>query len=102
MGLPAITKADREWFERITELGCIVGRLYEQNCWGELQRHHCKSGGRRISHQHSICLCLGHHQSGVRKPEIVSRHPWGREFVARYGSEDYLLGKTREMLGVTA
>lgn len=93
-----MTKADREWFEKITALGCIVCRLRGAG-YVPCQRHHILKGGRRISHLASIPLCQPHHQGGRNDEAIVSRHPWKREFEARYGSEEYLLERTKEFLG---
>lgn len=100
--MTAITKSDREWFRQITELGCIVAKQGPYGCLGDLQRHHVLSGGRRVDHKHSICLCWGHHQSQRNDWMIVSRHPWKREFEHRYGTEAELLEKTRELIGVAA
>jgi hypothetical protein len=97
-----MTKAEKAWFAAITDLGCIVNRLYGVLCLGDLQRHHVTSGGRRIGHEASICLCWGSHQSGKNDAAMVSRHPWSREFHSRYGTDQFLLKKTRELVGVAA
>ena len=92
-----MTKQERQWFEAITALGCIVCRMNGRG-YVPCQRHHLLRGGRRISHLASIGLCYWHHQSGRKDEEIVSRHPWKWAFEHRYGKEHDLLEKTRELV----
>ena len=52
--------------------------------------------------QDVICLqsrfCYEHHREGSNNEMYVSRHPFKAEFVKRYGTEMYLLEKTKELL----
>lgn len=88
------TKAEQQWMDAITDLGCIVclmaDRGYVPPCV-----HHMLRGGRRIGHLSTIPLCHLHHQGGMNTPMYVSRHPFKREFERRYGSEEFLLKETR-------
>lgn len=91
------TLAERAWMDDISQIGCIVCLLFENAPGTPGAVHHLLSGGRRIGHLDTICLCdPGHHQKGtVRK---VSRHPNKARFEAAYGSEVRLLEKTRELV----
>lgn len=92
-----MTSAERDWCDQITRLGCIVCYLHG---FGHTPAavHHILKGGRRIGHMHTIPLCYTHHNSGVNTRIAVSRHPYRAEFERRYGTESYLLGKTRELV----
>lgn len=80
---------------RVAALGCIVCFKF-RFCFTPADAHHLLSGGRQISNRHVIPLCVPHHRSGLNTEEVVSRHPWRREFEARYGTEQELLALTRE------
>ena len=91
------TKAEQEWMGQITRLGCIACRvmgIFGTPC----EVHHLLQNGERIDHEHSIGLCPSHHRAGLKNKYVVSRHPWRREFEARYGSEESLLAKTKQLL----
>jgi hypothetical protein len=60
--------------------------------------HHILKSGKRIDDYNVIALCTAHHRGGMNTDEIVSRHPWKREFEKRYGTESELLELTREEL----
>lgn len=92
------TKAEQRWMDAITQLGCIVcrqqGRGYVPGAV-----HHVLSGGRRVDHLHTICLCdPGHHKGAPWDSGEVSRHPSKARFEARYGTEQSLLEITRELV----
>lgn len=92
------TKAEREWMDAITEIGCIACL-----CMGYSgvpgAVHHLKSGGRRIDHLHTICLCdPGHHQNPPAGSGKVPRHPFKARFEDEYGTEEELLRKTRALV----
>lgn len=79
----------------IASLGCIVCRKTGKGKT-PAEAHHLLHGGRQIDDFHTIPLCVPHHRAGVNTAEFVSRHPWRKEFEARYGSEAELLELTRE------
>lgn len=91
------TKAEAEWMDSIQQIGCIVCRLTGK---GETpaEVHHMLSGGRRRGHLFTIPLCYPHHRSGRNDAEVTSRDQNQKRFAARYGSEEYLLAKTREFV----
>ena len=90
-------KAERAWMSAITELGCIACRI-DGHPGTPGAVHHLLSGGRRMGHLFTICLCdPGHHQQGQMFGK-VSRHPWKARFEAMYGTEAELLERTRDMV----
>lgn len=90
------TKAERKWMDAITQIGCIVCHL-QGHPGTPAVVHHILKNGRRQSHLQTIPLCEpGHHQHG--KDQKISRHPNKARFEAAYGTEDYLLQKTKELV----
>lgn len=87
--------------ERVAALGCVVCRnLGLGPSLAEV--HHVLRSGRRQSHKHVIPLCWPHHRGGMNTPELVSRHPWRKEFERRYGTEQQLLEQVNRELQVAA
>jgi len=92
-----ITKADKQRFEHLQQLGCVV-------CWMEFcvhspaEVHHIRGKVRNDAHQLTIPLCHKHHREGSNNAQWTSRHPWRAQFVERYGTEDQLLEITNVML----
>ena len=93
-----MTKAEKAWMDDITRLGCIVCITTGKGPT-PAEPHHLLSGGRRKGHLHTIPLCPIHHRSGRDDDEVTSRDQCQRRFEARYGTEESLLAKTRELLG---
>jgi hypothetical protein len=89
------TRAESEWMSSIVDLGCIVCILSGKGA-SPAEPHHMLSGGRRMGHMFTIPLCYSHHRSGRNDDEVTSRDQSQRRFEKRYGSEQYLLAKTRE------
>ena len=101
MSLSNPTREEREWMDACKRLGCTVCILTGLgNTPADF--HHMLKNGKRISHLHGFGLCPTHHDSGLNSGLHVSRHPWRIKFERRYGTEQSLLEKTRELLGVTA
>jgi hypothetical protein len=92
-----MTKAEKAFQAQARDLGCIV--CHGQGVDSPCDLHHILRGSRRIGEDSVIGLCPMHHRSGLNTKEVVSRHPWRREFEARYGTEAELLQKTRELCG---
>ena len=97
MSLENPDRWERQWMDAITRLGCIVC-LSEGFGYTPAVVHHIIRYGRRQGHLFTIPLCVGHHNSGERSDRCVSRHPWKRAFEDRYGSESFLLQKTRQLI----
>ena len=91
-------KAEKEWLAKITRLGCIVCWL-EHGVETQASPHHIAGKTKPGAHMKTIPLCGLHHQGGQDCPEYTSRHPHKARFEARYGTEDYLLEKTKELIG---
>lgn len=95
--LPPPTKAEQRRFEIITQrLGCVACRM-EGFGYVPADAHHLLSGGRRISHSHTIPLCPWHHRGvaadykPVGQPSLALNK---REFEEWYGTEEQLLEAT--------
>lgn len=100
-GKRAPTAAEKAWMDGITALGCIACLIDGQpGTPGAV--HHILSGGRRMGHMHTICLCdPGHHQHGQQLGK-VSRHPFKARFEGQYGSESDLLDLTQQLVDMAA
>lgn len=83
----------------VQALGCIACRTMGLSTPAEI--HHVLRNGRRIGHHAVLGLCPAHHRSGRNDDEIVSRHPWKREFEKRHGTEAELLAKVEELLNAS-
>lgn len=93
--LPEPTTKEKKRWQRMSELGCIACLLDGiPNVPGEI--HHMLSGGRRVSHTFTTCLCCWHHRGilpeGRRTEEYAAVHgpslaAMPRAFRKRYGDE---------------
>lgn len=96
-GKRAPTVAESAWMDAITEIGCIAC-LQDGHPDTPGAVHHLLSGGRRMGHLFTICLCdPGHHQNGQQFGK-VSRHPFKTRFEAQYGTELELLDLTQQLV----
>jgi hypothetical protein len=92
-----MSKIERAWINDMLQIGCICCRLF-LNVFSPAECHHLLSGGRRRGHLFTIPLCPTHHRSGRNDEEVVSRDQNQRRFEKRYGSEESLLARTRELV----
>lgn len=103
-------------FEAMRRIGCIaclknqeVGRASATLVLRRLEIHHLLSGGRRIGHEATICLCHFHHQAKflpyvdygyTAQAEAfgpsLEREP--RRFHEVYGTDQELLARQNELL----
>ena len=90
-----VNKEQKRFQDAVRAAGCIVcrGEGVDSPC----EIHHILSGSRRLGEDYVLGLCQIHHRGQINTAEAVSRHPWRREFEARYGTELELLEKTREL-----
>lgn len=108
----APTKAERERFAALRELGCICCRMRGLRHW-PVEIHHLLSGNRRRGHKFTIPLCDFHHRgqwSLVAKRHQAAQAKDMRElfgpslahgskpFRAAFGSDDELLARVNELL----
>lgn len=96
-----MTKAECAFQAAVREAGCIACRIaFSIRANGDI--HHILRGGRRIGEMDVLCLCPPHHRDGSDKPPFISRHPYKARFENAYGTEGFLLWKTRELIQVAA
>ena len=97
--------AEHKHLEAVKNLGCVVCRnlgYFTIRDAITADAHHITDVGRRIDHYHTIPLCHIHHRAGWNNEQVVSRHPWRKEFESRYGSEMKLLEQTKRELDAQA
>lgn len=87
----------KEWFFHLQDIGCIVC-LNDLGVRSDPDIHHILHAGRRIDDFHTIPLCPSHHRGGIKTDIAVSRHPWKKEFEARYGTEMELLEQVKTLV----
>ena len=88
-------KAEKEWMDKISQLGCIVC-LKHEDVYSPAEIHHLEGKTKPEAHFRSIPLCFNHHREGSFNFLWVSRHPWKTEFEKRYGKEIDLLELTKK------
>lgn len=93
----AVTKKDKERYQKLVELGCCICLKFEE-VWSPCEIHHI-NGRTGNGNQETIGLCHLHHRGGNNCEEYVSRHPWLSEFEGRYDSEESLLEWTNNLIG---
>jgi len=89
-------KADSEdaaWLDAITQLGCIVCRLY-YFVFSPGEVHHFDGGS---NHKHTICLCDRHHRNAGKGYE--TRHGNQSRFAAAYGTDWELYDRAKQLMG---
>ena len=91
-----MTKAERH-MQRVSELPCVACLQMGYTNYG-VHVHHVLRNGQRIDDFHVIPICPPHHNGGENHEGWVSRHPWKREFEARYGTEQELLEMVDKLL----
>jgi len=89
------TKADKAFWDRVAELGCIACRKDGiLNPWVSI--HHCDGRTKPGAHRKVIALCAPHHQTGGESAPAI--HPWKARFEAKYGTQEQLMAETQRML----
>ena len=72
-------------YSKVASVGCIVCRKMGMG-FTPAELHH-PWGKKGENEFRVIPLCYPHHRSGVKTDLFVSRHPYKREWVKRYGTE---------------
>lgn len=86
-----MTKAEEEWIEAITDIGCVACFVQGfPGTPGEVH-HMLDEGGRRLGHLHTLCLCSPGHHRNATGGQKISRHPFKARFEKAYGTEAQLL-----------
>jgi len=91
------TAAEDAHMNHVAELGCIVCRLHMQT-YTPCEIHHTDGKTKSGAHFKTLGLCHWHHRGGNDCESYTSRHPYKAEFEARYGSEEELMAKTKELI----
>lgn len=98
----AATKAQKERFGKLQELGCICC-LNESNGYRAPDIHHILDCGRRMGHDYTIPLCPYHHRGVITSPHEVYRGPsladGKKPFESWYGSQVELLEQVNDLIG---
>jgi hypothetical protein len=89
------TKEEKEWMNKVADMGCIVcSEFYGADSPAEV--HHLDGKTKKGAHLLTIPLCYRHHREGANNKMYVSRHPYLYEFEKRYGTQESLLEKVKE------
>ena len=94
-----MTKAEREHYGKLFDLGCIVC-LKEGNGYSAPEIHHLRTGagmGQKTSYEKAIPLCPQHHRLGRYGTAI---HAGQKKFYELHGTEKELLELTSTYLGL--
>jgi len=87
--------------QKVAALGCIVCLIFEGE-FTPASIHHIDGKTKPGAHKKVLPLCFRHHQEGSCCDEWVSRHPHKAQFESRYATEQELLEKVHELLGLAA
>ena len=98
--LPEATKEQRKRWQQMQATGCVACCL-DGMIGNPGDIHHLLSGGKRISHWHSVCLCSFHHRNVLKgdhhndTPSLASEP---KKFRERYGNDQELLAAQNAIL----
>lgn len=81
-----ITPADRDRFEAMQSLGCLIANVYFGKPGTPGQVHHLLEGGRRLGHQSTIYLHPWYHQG---QPPVVRRAGGFRQLTVHEATDTY-------------
>ena len=87
-------KADKQWFDSICELGCVVCRN-EFEVFSPACPHHIDGRTKPGAHRKTIPLCSAHHQTGGYG---VAIHAGKAEWEKMYGNQYDLLKQVEGMI----
>lgn len=95
------TAEEKKWLNDICEVGCIVCKL-EMGIFSPASPHHMDGRTKPGAHLLTIPLCGQHHQvpDPTSQNRWTARHENKFRFEKRYGSEGFLLEKTKEMVAL--
>lgn len=109
------TAADRQRFQAMQELGCLISFVFRNRPHTVGEVHHLVEGGRRLGHQQTLYLHPWYHRgvppmvwegarmvqlsavdAGLRYGPSMALHP--AEFRQQYGSQQDLLAMQNELV----
>jgi len=89
------TKAEKEWMDEISQIGCIVC-IRAFGCVSPASPHHVEGRTKEGAHFKTIPLCGAHHQTGG---EGTAFHATGKKtWQAKYGTQEQLLKQCQEII----
>ena len=90
------SKEEKEYMDKVQQLGCIV---CANRCFPDVpaEIHHTRGKTVKDAHLYVIPLCPSHHRYGGHT-EPISRHPYKKRFEDAYGTEAELLEQVQENL----
>ena len=88
------TKADKERFSKIVDIGCIACKRYHA-VFSPCAIHHIDGKTKPGAHKKTIGLCGAHHQTGGYG---VALHSGKAVFEKKYGTEQELLEYQNELI----
>lgn len=92
----APTREEKRLHDRLAStVGCIAC-LIDGIVNHHVSIHHCDGRTKKGCHQKVLPLCDRHHQTGGEQAPSI--HPWKARFEAKYGTQEELMGKCREIL----
>jgi len=92
-----LSKAEREYYDKLSQLGCIVCINLGYG-FSTPHIHHIRHGagmGQKSSWNDAIPLCPNHHQHGGYG---IALHAGIKEFEKRYGTETELRNQVKALL----
>lgn len=90
-----MTKAERKYFDKLSQLGCIVC-LREGYGYSQPEIHHLRTGaGAGQKSDNVIPLCPQHHRLGGY---TIAIHAGQKAFEAKYGTELELLEAVKNLI----
>ena len=94
----AATKKDKERYQKLADLGCIVCLLWEgAQTPPEIHHPYGRTGD---GNQKTYPLCHKHHNSGKDTEHYTSRHPFKARFEERYETDAELLERTNRLINI--
>jgi len=94
------TKADRQLWDAMAQLGCIAC-LKDGVHSPFVSIHHIDGRTKPGAHRLVLPLCAGHHQDGTGERGLIAVHPWKARFEQTYGKQTDLLHECMKLIGVT-
>jgi len=88
----APTKEEKEYMNKVGELGCIVCRLFYGINDSPASIHHCEGRTKKGAHFKILPLCARHHQMPSNTGEWATRHAYmsGPKAGKKAFEEEYL------------
>lgn len=95
-------RQEKEWLNKVTELGCCVCRKH-YGIFSPAEPHHINGCRKEGAHYHTIGLCPRHHRLSCPTGSLATRHGPGSAagrfaFENEYGTEQKLLDYVVELL----